>query len=304
MALKVRVQQQTAGENGGIASRSSRAKTHKRRRIRYGRLSAALILLALIITGLTYAFIGMTHWIKGYVAPPPIAVIEQPTKLGMIEMTPDVKEEPARFQGQVRKLAYITFDDGPSEYTEQLLDILKEHEAKATFFMIGRQLNQHKSAVERLVQEGSYPGLHSMTHNYNTLYKSGSSANFVKEFKKEQKMVQDLIGFTPHLIRAPYGSSPQIDESFRGDIAAAGFKMWDWTTDSLDWNLPGQPDKIVARVSKSVHRDKEVILMHEREQTVQALPRILKLLEDRGYEFEVYDPNAHWTANFSGDTRL
>nr|WP_275446000.1 polysaccharide deacetylase family protein [Paenibacillus sp. ACRSA] len=279
-------------------------KTHKRRRIRYGRLSAALLILVMLITGLTYIFIGMTHWIKDYVAPPPITAIEQPTKLGMIAMTPDVKEEPVRFQGQVRKLAYITFDDGPSEHTATLLDILKQHEAKATFFMIGRQLNQHKEVVERLVKEGSYPGLHSMTHNYNKLYKSGSSSNFVKEFKKEQKMVQELIGFTPHLIRAPYGSSPQIGEKFRGDIAAAGFKMWDWTTDSLDWNLPGQPDKIVDRVSSSVHRDKEVILMHEREQTVQALPRILKMLEERGYEFEVYDPSAHWIANFSGDTRL
>ncbi|MDR6723302.1 peptidoglycan/xylan/chitin deacetylase (PgdA/CDA1 family) [Paenibacillus amylolyticus] len=296
--------EQTAGKNGAISRTTSRMKTHKRRRIRYGRLSAALLILVMLITGLTYIFIGMTQWIKDYVAPPPITAIEQPTKLGMIAMTPDVKEEPVRFQGQVRKLAYITFDDGPSEHTATLLDILKQHEAKATFFMIGRQLNQHKEVVERLVKEGSYPGLHSMTHNYNKLYKSGSSSNFVKEFKKEQKMVQELIGFTPHLIRAPYGSSPQIGEKFRGDIAAAGFKMWDWTTDSLDWNLPGQPDKIVDRVSSSVHRDKEVILMHEREQTVQALPRILKMLEDRGYEFEVYDPSAHWIANFSGDTRL
>ncbi len=302
--MTVRVQQERAGERGSIPPSTSRTKTHKRRKIRYGRVSIALMLLVLFVTGITYVFLGMTHWIKSVVAPPPITVIEQPAKLGMIQVTPDAKEEPARFQGQVRKLAYITFDDGPTEYTEQLLDILKQHEAKATFFMIGRQLNQHPEAVKRLLKEGSYPGLHSMTHNYKKLYKSGSSANFVKEFKKEQKMVQDLIGFTPHLIRAPYGSSPQIGEKFRGDIAAAGFKMWDWTTDSLDWNLPGQPDKIVARVSKSVHRDKEVILMHEREQTVQALPRILKLLEDRGYEFEVYDPDAHWVANFSGDTRL
>ncbi len=262
------------------------------------------MLLLVFVAGLTYVFIGMTHWMKTVMAPPPIAVIEQPAKLGMIQVTPEAKEEPARFMGQVRKVVYITFDDGPSQYTDQLLDILKQHEAKATFFMIGRQLNEHPDAVKRLLKEGSYPGLHSMTHNYNKLYKSGSSANFVNEFKKEQKMVEKLIGYTPHLIRAPYGSSPQIGEAFRGDIAAAGFKMWDWTTDSLDWNLPGQPDKIVARVSNSVHRDKEVILMHEREQTVQALPRIMKLLEERGYEFEVYDPSAHWVANFSGDTRL
>ncbi|MGF6352422.1 peptidoglycan/xylan/chitin deacetylase (PgdA/CDA1 family) [Paenibacillus sp. 4624] len=300
----MRVQQETTREYGNAIRSVSRKQTHKRRKIRYGRLSVAIMLLLVFVAGLTYVFIGMTHWMKTVLAPPPIAVIEQPAKLGMIQATPEAKEEPARFMGQVRKVVYITFDDGPSQYTDQLLDILKQHEAKATFFMIGRQLNEHPDAVKRLVKEGSYPGLHSMTHNYNKLYKSGSSANFVNEFKKEQKMVEKLIGYTPYLIRAPYGSSPQIGESFRGDIAAAGFKMWDWTTDSLDWNLPGQPDKIVARVSNSVHRDKEVILMHEREQTVQALPRIMKLLEERGYEFEVYDPSAHWVANFSGDTRL
>ncbi|MCZ4148330.1 peptidoglycan-N-acetylglucosamine deacetylase, partial [Escherichia coli] len=104
--------------------------------------------------------------------------------LGMMEVTSGTKEEPTRFLGQVRKVVYITFDDGPSEYTDTLLNILKQHEAKATVFMIGSQLNQHKTAVKRLVEEGSYPGLHSMTHNYKKLYKSGSSANFVKEFQK------------------------------------------------------------------------------------------------------------------------
>lgn len=297
-------QQQTARENGTFSSRTSRVKTHKRRRIRYGRVITAVMLLAVFVLGVTYIFAGMTDWVKSYMAPPPTAAIEQPARLGMIEVTSGTKEEPTRFLGQVRKVVYITFDDGPSEYTDTLLNILKQHEAKATFFMIGSQLNQHKAAVKRLVEEGSYPGLHSMTHNYKKLYKSGSSANFVKEFQKEQKMVKDIVGFTPDLIRAPYGSSPQIGETFRGDIAAAGFRMWDWTVDSLDWNLPGQPDKIVERVRSSVHRDREVILMHEREQTVQALPRILKLLENKGYEFEVYDPNAHFTANFSGDTRL
>ncbi|WP_293200955.1 polysaccharide deacetylase family protein [Paenibacillus sp.] len=301
----MRVQQETTRDYGNVIHSVSRKQTHQRRRkIRYGRLSVALMLLVLLVAGLTYAFIGMTHWIKTLIAPPPIAVIEQPAKLGMIQLTPEAKEEPARFLGQVRKVAYITFDDGPSKYTDQLLDILKQHEAKATFFMVGHQLNEYSDAVKRLYKEGSYPGLHSMTHNYNKLYKSGGSAGFVNEYKKEQKMVEKLLGYKPHLIRAPYGSSPQIGEAFRGDIAAAGFKMWDWTTDSLDWKYAGHPDKIIARVSNSVHRDKEVILMHEREQTVQALPSIMTLLEDRGYEFEVYEPNAHWVVNFSGDTRL
>ncbi|MFC3746983.1 polysaccharide deacetylase family protein [Paenibacillus sp. GCM10012306] len=203
-----------------------------------------------------------------------------------------------------RKLAYLTFDDGPSKYTNELLDILKQYNARATFFLIGSKLNHYSGEVQRIVEEGSYPGLHSITHDYNKLYKSGSSSNFITEFKQEQKMVEDIVGFAPDLIRAPYGSKPQIDEAFRGDISAAGFRMWDWTVDSRDWDFPEQPDKIVELISSLLNREQEIILLHERKQTVEALPHILELLKERGYEFEVYDPNAHFIANFSGDIRL
>ena len=129
----MRVQQETTREYGNAIRSVSRKQTHKKKKIRYGRLSVAIMLMLLLVAGLTYVFIGMTHWMKTVLAPPPMAVIEQPAKLGMIQVTPEAKEEPARFMGQVRKVVYITFDDGPSQYTDQLLDILKQHEAKATF---------------------------------------------------------------------------------------------------------------------------------------------------------------------------
>lgn len=276
----------------------------RRKKIRYGKFSLVLMSLILLVMGITYSFSGMAHWIKTMVAPPPISVIKQPAQLGLIQELPNVKEQPTRFFGQVRKVAYITFDDGPSKYTGQLLDIMNQYDAKATFFMVGENLDHYPEAVKRLVKEGNYPGLHSMTHSYKKLYKSGSTDNFLNEFKEVQYKVEALIGYTPHLIRAPYGSSPQIGEAFRGDIAAAGFKMWDWTTDSLDWNLPGQPNKIISRIQRGVHRDIEVILMHERKLTVEALPQILKLLKAKGYEFEVYNPNEHVVVNFSHDPRL
>lgn len=276
----------------------------RRRKIRYGKLSLVLMSLVLLVIGMTYAFSGMTHWIKTTIVPLPIAMIKEPVQLQTIQGPSGSKEQPTRFLGQVTKVAYLTFDDGPSKYTDQLLDIMNQYDAKATFFMIGENLDRYPEAVQRLVNEGSYPGIHSMTHSYKKLYKSGNSDNFLNEFKEVQNKVEALIGFRPHLIRAPYGSSPQIDEAFRGDIAAAGFKMWDWTTDSLDWKLPGQPNKIISRIDKGVHRDIEVILMHERKQTVEALPQILKLLKAKGYEFEVYNPNEHVVVNFSDDTRL
>lgn len=94
--------------------------------------------LILLVMGITYSFSGMAHWIKTMVAPPPISVIKQPAQLGLIQELPNVKEQPTRFFGQVRKVAYITFDDGPSKYTGQLLDIMNQYDAKATFLWLER----------------------------------------------------------------------------------------------------------------------------------------------------------------------
>ena len=214
------------------------------------------------------------------------------------------KETPKEFNGMTRKVAYLTFDDGPSKYSNDMMDLLKQHDIKATYFMLGDNMNTYPDAVKRMVEEGHYPGLHSMTHDFNKLYKSGGSGNFIKEFQEAQGIVENLTGFKPTLIRAPYGSAPQIGESFRKDIADAGFKMWDWTLDSLDWKFIGQPNRILEQIKGTLTADVEVILLHDRQQTLEALPSIIEYIQSKGYEFEVYDPNAHFVCNFHHDKRL
>lgn len=214
------------------------------------------------------------------------------------------KEVPKEYNGMTRKVAYLTFDDGPSKYSNDMLDLLDKNGIKATFFMLGDNMKTYPDAVKRIVNDGHYPGLHSMSHDYNKLYKSGGSGNFIKEFQEAQSIVNDLTGVTPTLLRAPYGSAPQIGESFRGDIAQAGFKMWDWTLDSLDWQYVGQPNRILEQVKAGLTEDVEVILMHDRQQTLEALPSIIEYIQSKGYEFDVYDPNAHFVCNFHHDKRL
>lgn len=230
--------------------------------------------------------------------------VQQPSMLGGFTVVPMAKKEPVRFKGKVQKVAYLTFDDGPSKYTSDILDVLKENKVQGTFFMVGTEIHKYPEAVKRMVEEGSYPGMHTMTHEYHRLYKSGSSANFLAEVKEEQKIIQDLTGYKPYLVRAPFGSAPQIDETFRGDIAKAQFKLWDWTVDSLDWDLPNNPKQVIANVKKDVHRDVEVILFHEKKQTVEALPEIIKYLKKKGYTIEVYNPENHVVMNFRDDQRL
>ncbi|RUT36587.1 polysaccharide deacetylase [Paenibacillus zeisoli] len=205
---------------------------------------------------------------------------------------------------QKAKVVYLTFDDGPNQYTDQILDILSKNDIHATFFMIGSQLRDEKSSVERLIHEGHYAGLHSMSHSYSKLYKSGGSDHFIQEFKQEQALLYKLTGVKSSLIRAPYGSAPQIGYNFRTAIYEAGFKMWDWTVDSKDWSYEGKPAKVIEQVKRQIHRKQEVILMHEKKQTVQALPQIIAYLQHQGYSFAVYKPDHHVVVNFGKDIRL
>ncbi|WP_232697360.1 polysaccharide deacetylase family protein [Brevibacillus daliensis] len=210
---------------------------------------------------------------------------------------------PSEWDGKERKVIYLTIDDGPSQFTEEILDILHKENIDATFFMLGNNMNRYPESVKRLVKEGHYPGLHSMTHGYKNLYKHGPQA-FINEMKQAQAIVKKLTNVTPTIIRAPFGSHPQVTDNFRDAIVQADLKMWDWTIDSYDWKLPNQPNKITETVKKGLKKPTEVVLLHEKPQTIVALPHIIKAAKDMGYEFEVYNPAEHASVNFWNDQRL
>lgn len=235
------------------------------------------------------------------------AAVVTGAKPGSAETSPEathtaVKQTPN--QKQPQKVIYLTFDDGPGKYTEQILDILERYHIHGTFFMIGNQVSGYKQAVKDTATAGHYVGLHSMSHSKKKLYDSEDSDQFIKEFTQEQKLIKKIIGTAPTLIRAPYGSKPEIGETFRGDIAAAGFKMWDWTVDSKDWKHADKPELILQEVKRQTHRDTEVILLHEKAQTVEMLPQVIEYLQKKGYAFAVYKPNQHFSVNFDNDPRL
>ncbi|MGE7882875.1 polysaccharide deacetylase family protein [Bacillus sp. NPDC094077] len=204
----------------------------------------------------------------------------------------------------VGKVVYITFDDGPSTLTGQFLEVLKEQDIKATFFMQGSNLQNtsFQENVKRAVKEGHYIGAHSMTHNSNKLYKNGQ---FVPEMKETLALIHDITGTNPKLVRPPYGSAPGLkSEGIRNQIVEAGIKVWDWTIDSHDWELKDNPNQITENVKKQTTEDVEVVLMHEKPQTLQALPEIIKFYKEQGYEFGVYNDADHFRLNFQKDQRL
>lgn len=204
----------------------------------------------------------------------------------------------------VGKVVYLTFDDGPSELTGKFLDVLKEQHVASTFFMQGSNLQNtgFQENVKRAVKEGHYIGAHSMTHNSDKLYKKGQ---FVTEMKETLALIHNITGTTPKLVRPPYGSAPGLKgQDIRNKIVEAGIKVWDWTIDSNDWKLKGNPQQIIENVKRTTTEDVEVVLMHEKLQTLQALPEIIKFYKEKGYEFGVYNEANHFQLNFQKDQRL
>ncbi|WP_025783396.1 polysaccharide deacetylase family protein [Sporosarcina sp. D27] len=214
------------------------------------------------------------------------------------------KKEPIEEEKKPEKLVYLTFDDGPSKLTERFLDILQEQGVKATFFMQGNNLKKEhlQKSVNRAVQEGHYIGAHSMTHNYKTLY---TKQQFVPEMVETLDLIHEITGTNPHLVRPPYGSAPGLkNEQVRKQLADAHIKVWDWTIDSKDWELAGNPSQILRNIKQGTTSDREIVLMHEKPQTLEALPGIIKFFKEHGYAFAVYDEAHHFVLNFQNDLEL
>ncbi|MBB6218306.1 peptidoglycan/xylan/chitin deacetylase (PgdA/CDA1 family) [Anaerosolibacter carboniphilus] len=181
------------------------------------------------------------------------------------------------------KIAYITFDDGPSIYTEKLLQILDQYSAKATFFMLSDRIKNYSGAVKRVAEEGNAIGLHGVTHDVKKIYRSPSI--LVSEMNECNNALQMVTGIRTTLIRVPYGSKPHMTEKFREAVLREGYKMWDWNVDSKDSEADYvSPSVILQNVKEQVaRRNVPIILLHERQSTVEALPKILEHLKQEGY---------------------
>jgi len=180
----------------------------------------------------------------------------------------------------------LTFDDGPDpDWTPRILDILKEHGVKATFFLLGRQAEEYPDLVKRIVDEGHEVGNHSYTHANLAIT---SPVQTKLEINATQRLISSITGRRTTLFRPPYNADSQptdVAELVPIEIA----QSLDCMTvlegvDTQDWERPGA-DVILQRV-KDRRGDGNIILMHDaggnREQTVEALPKILDYLQERG----------------------
>lgn len=210
-------------------------------------------------------------------------------------------------ENKPKKKVYLTFDDGPNQHTTAILNVLKEKEAKATFFMMEWSMHYYDDTVKRIVKEGHYPASHSITHDVKKVYKSPSS--LVYEMNTNRKTIKKITDVSSNLIRTPYGSHPYVEKVYRDALVKNKFKMWDWNVDSLDWRYQNNPTQILHSVKRQVDvLDKKgvepVIVFHDKYGTAKILPQIIDYLHAKGYECVAYNPEEHFTMNFWNDERL
>ena len=190
-----------------------------------------------------------------------------------------------------QKIVALTFDDGPyPPYTGQVLDVLKENHVKATFFLIGQNAEKHPELVQRIVAEGHQVGNHTY-HHVDLLKADREKIAF--EVDRTNKVIQDIIGTAPHVVRPPHGFRDAVVLDM---MAERQLKVVEWSIMSRDWTNPGV-DAIVSRTVSKV-KNGSIILLHDgdgteskdsRAQTVEAARLIIRDLKEKGYKFVTVD---------------
>ena len=189
------------------------------------------------------------------------------------------------------KKVYLTFDDGPSDNTNTILDILKQYKVKATFFVIQKTDQVSIEKYKRILQEGHTLAMHSSSHVYAKIY--NSLDDYIKDVSGLQNYLYSVTGYKPTIYRFPGGSSNTVSKISMNDCVAylnsVGITYFDWNVSSGDAATGQLPaDTITNNIISGVEQwDSSVVLMHdanEKMTTVQALPGILQKLIDTGAE--------------------
>lgn len=213
----------------------------------------------------------------------------------------DVKQEddqeqvaPKETPAPPSRAVYLTFDDGPHKVSMDILALLDQYDAKATFFMLDNNMKNYPDAVKEMASKGHSVGLHGVTHDKNKFYQSSKSV--VGEMDQTQQTLFELTGIESDLIRTPFGSAPYMTDAYKEAVDVAGYKMWDWNIDSRDWQFRDSRyvDSVIEQLTKLNRVNQPiVILLHERPETLEHLPKLLDYLKEQGYEFKALESTMH-----------
>lgn len=199
------------------------------------------------------------------------------------------------------KVVYLTFDDGPApENTPVVLDILQRHGIKATFFVVGTQVEKHPDIVRRMYQEGHAIGNHTYNHVYRELYQSANT--YVAQLHYTDDIIQSVIGVRPRISRAPGGPAGSFTKEYWDNLSKQGYVEVGWNISSGD-DSRAKAGRIVANIVAQMKNKNlwshAIVLMHDGRghgETVKALPEIITFYQERQFEFRVvsFDTPPPW----------
>lgn len=206
--------------------------------------------------------------------------------------------DPARPVGNPKatdeKVVYLTFDDGPSKLTEEILDILDEYDAKATFFVVGHEPD-YAYMIKEAHKRGHTIGMHSYSHDYQKIYSSKEA--YFKDLDKMAQVVKKQIGYVPCFIRFPGGSSntaskhtPGIMTELVEDVQKKGYQYYDWNSGNWDGAVKTAGELIETGTSWT--ENNLLFLAHDsatKQTTVDSLRTIIEHYKDLGYKFRALD---------------
>lgn len=186
----------------------------------------------------------------------------------------DDKEKDNIKEKKPLKYVALTFDDGPSSFTEEIVDLLQKYNYNATFFVLGNKLNlNYKDILKKSIKNGNEIGVHGYSHRSFTKMRQ---ATMEEEITKTKKYIKNLTGYESTLVRPPYGNITKTIKNYNlGPYIL-------WNNDTLDWKLR-DANKISSRLINSIE-DKSIILMHDTYLTTfKALEIILPYLKENNY---------------------
>lgn len=204
------------------------------------------------------------------------------------------------------KICYLTFDDGPSENTVKILDILKQYDAKATFFVIGNSIcEKNRPILERIIEEGHAIGLHANNHVYEKFYASETS--YLEDYEALYKTLKEEYGVETALFRFPGGSACKY---LYGKGCEYVSKMQERGFSCFDWNVTGEDSvgtPTVYSIQKNVFDrlfcyNTPIVLLHDShiaDTTVDALPGIMETVKEKGYEFATLEHRKEYVFSVS-----
>ena len=186
------------------------------------------------------------------------------------------------FAKEEQKYAYITFDDGPTLNTPQIVDTLEQYGARATFFVLEERIVRYPDFIKKIHHSKNAIGLHGVSHS-EAIYSAPDSP--LEEMEKANKALENVLGERSSLVRVPFGSAYRLTKNQAKILEKAGYKIWDWNVDPRDSVGQIIPERVMANLRRDLKRCKgdAVILLHDRKSTAKLLPEILECLKEEGY---------------------